>query len=594
MNSLRYQSGGRRLPGRRLLGRAHVGDGVLARQRVGRAVHFQRPELAQQHHQEALVDRDGPVHRVAVLVGEQVLDPQHGGGEIAEPVGVAQDQHAAVHVLLQLPGGGRVGPGPVFLHVAVHRFELQREHLAVPQHQHAHGGDEAAGGAQLVLVLDQQQVGLGAFLAGAQRNRGGRGQRQAVVGQRQQRVELLRQQRAQAGRQAPRVDRRPDGERLIERRARPGQPGLGLHQQGGHPGRVCPQRRRGSRRARGTGLQGRQQRACGPVPLGRGLEQMVAQRGQVGRAGQVGAVDRQPAQGRAQPQQRAAFSAEAGPVVLQRRQLRAGRFERCQVGRAVREGRAHLQRAGIDGQGGLVHLAGFEPAQHGGQQSGAGQQQEQGAFQGPRPLRSPGASVRIRLPGGRPFAFQQRGGLAGEAGQGTLAVQHSFRQAFQALAVPVAQRAGRAELHFVAHQAVLRGLLSVQLLGRRAVDEVQDGRVDPPPGLQLRAREGRAQVEGREVQRGQQAELAPARVQAQPLARRDRRLQPAEQAGQGADQLPAGAGSPQAGVGGQQLAHEQAPGPGMLVQLARVARLAQDLFQAFEGGRGVIHARAQN
>ena len=103
--------------------------------------------------------------------------------------------------------------------------------------------------------------------------------------------------------------------------------------------------------------------------------------------------------------------------------------------------------------------------------------------------------------------------------------------------MPVAERAGRAVFQVVPHQPVFFDLLRAQLPGRFAIHKIQDGFVDPSPGIQQRGGIGRAVVEGRKVQRRQQAELPPARVETLAAPGRRGRHHPREEVRQGSHQL---------------------------------------------------------
>ena len=110
-------------------------------------------------------------------IGVQVFGPLGCRGKIGEPVRIPKDQHRAIHVLLQLPGGRRVGFVPII--IIFRTFKFQTDHLAILDDQVPGSSDKPAGRAQLVFVLNQQQVGFRPVLRGAQD--GGQRQRRRLT-----------------------------------------------------------------------------------------------------------------------------------------------------------------------------------------------------------------------------------------------------------------------------------------------------------------------------------------------------------------------------------------------------------------------------
>ena len=95
-----------------LLG-AHKSDHVVCVNGMRFPFQVYRPGHAQGLHQRMLVEGKHAIHGVVVGIGIQILGIQRGSAIVREPVGVAEDQHRAVHILLELPGGGGIGTFPV-------------------------------------------------------------------------------------------------------------------------------------------------------------------------------------------------------------------------------------------------------------------------------------------------------------------------------------------------------------------------------------------------------------------------------------------------------------------------------------------------
>ncbi len=95
-----------------LLG-AHKSDHIICVNKMRFPLQFHRPGDTQDFDQRMLVESDHAIHGVVVGVGIQIFGIQRGGAIVREPVGIPEDQHRAVHILLELPGGDGIGTFPV-------------------------------------------------------------------------------------------------------------------------------------------------------------------------------------------------------------------------------------------------------------------------------------------------------------------------------------------------------------------------------------------------------------------------------------------------------------------------------------------------
>ncbi len=136
-----------------------------------------------QQAQELLVDSDRPVERRLVeAIGVEVHRLAGRGGEVGPEVGVAEDEDLQPHEVVERLGREVVGLGADVVHVAG-VAETEAGDAAVLHRHDARAGQEAAGGAQLVLVLGHDEVAPRPVRAQQRRQMGG--QPQAVLTQRQ-------------------------------------------------------------------------------------------------------------------------------------------------------------------------------------------------------------------------------------------------------------------------------------------------------------------------------------------------------------------------------------------------------------------------
>src|SRR5574341_1569107 len=115
--------------------------------------------------------------------------------------------------------------------------------------------------------------------------------------------------------------------------------------------------------------------------------------------------------------------------------------------------------------------------------------------------------------------LQNDGRLGRIPGEKAFPVEDDLQEALQAFLVPIAERAGRSIFQVTAYQLASVDLFLPQDFSRFSIDEIQDGGVDAPPGIQQRSGKGRSMVERREIERGQQAEFPPTRVKTLAAAR---------------------------------------------------------------------------
>ncbi len=131
---------------------------VAGVERLIRSRHGHGAGSVDEEAQELLIDGDGPIEGRRVLaVGVEIHRLLGRGGEVGPVVGVAEEQHLQAHVVVIGLGREVVRLlGPIVDPVGV--AELEVNDLPVLDDQHARAGQEATGGAYLVLVLGHDQV----------------------------------------------------------------------------------------------------------------------------------------------------------------------------------------------------------------------------------------------------------------------------------------------------------------------------------------------------------------------------------------------------------------------------------------------------
>ncbi len=141
-----------------------------------------------QQAQELLVDGDRSVERLRVqAIGVEVHRLARRGGEVGPEVGVAEDEDLQPHEVVERLGREVIGFGGDIIHVAG-VAEAKIGDAAIFDCHHACAGEEAARGAQLVLVLGHDEIAPRPVRA-QQRRQIGRevkaalAQRQPLVGQ---------------------------------------------------------------------------------------------------------------------------------------------------------------------------------------------------------------------------------------------------------------------------------------------------------------------------------------------------------------------------------------------------------------------------
>ncbi len=141
----------------------HLLDDILARHRLICAFHRQRAKRRHQKLHCAQVYRNHPVHRNARILGIERLGQPGGRGEVGRPVGVTQKDQFHVHKAALRFWGAGVVYIITLNRVAVRDLNALDAPLVDPHL--AHRADKAAGGAQFLIVLHQQQISVRAVHA---------------------------------------------------------------------------------------------------------------------------------------------------------------------------------------------------------------------------------------------------------------------------------------------------------------------------------------------------------------------------------------------------------------------------------------------
>ena len=155
------------------------------------------------------------------------LGPGRHGREIRRPVGIPDPPQAGQHILFQLPRWGKGGLVEIVNGIGV--FHGVGGDFAILDGQYSHRGNEPPGGAQLVFILEQNQIGLRAITTRTHDFRQGAQRDQAIFEQRQVGVEFFHQ-RACFGGQALDINIGTRGHSLSQALLSKGNAGLSRHQ----------------------------------------------------------------------------------------------------------------------------------------------------------------------------------------------------------------------------------------------------------------------------------------------------------------------------------------------------------------------------